>query len=274
MPHHSNRVLQIICLALTIFVGISASSTVTRADDKITVFAAASLTNAIEAATKAYCSQTGIDVRLSLASSSTLARQIAAGAPADIFISANERWMTWLSDQDLILPNSRYDLLSNTLVVIAPADRDMRAITIDATTDFSALIGPNDRIAMGDPDHVPAGIYAKQALQSLGQWDQLAPRLARSDNVRAALALVERGEAPLGIVYGTDGKVSDGVKVIGTLPESSHTPIKYPVAVMGQDARPEVLQFLLWLLGDDAGSIFTDYGFVPLAKNTSTQMQK
>lgn len=239
-------------------------STLAHARD-ITVFAAASLTNAIETAAKTYEQQTGDKVRLSLASSSTLARQIAAGAPADIFISANNKWMDWLDDQQLIKPNSRYDLLGNRLVLIAPGDSRLVPITIDAATDLTSLIGSDDRIAVGDPDHVPAGIYAKQALVSLGQWETINPRLARADNVRAALALVERGEAPLGIVYQTDVGISEKVKIIGTFPENSHLAITYPVALIADQAEANAIKFLLWLLGDDAGRIFADYGFEPLA---------
>jgi molybdate transport system substrate-binding protein len=232
---------------------------------EITVFAAASLTNAIETAASAYEKKTGDKIRLSLASSSTLARQIAAGAPADIFISANEKWMDWLNDQGLLMPGSRHDLLTNRLVLVAPQDSTLTPVTIGENTDLSALIGSDDRIAIGDPDHVPAGIYAKQALTSLGQWQKVAPRLARADNVRAALALVERGEAPIGIVYQTDARISDKVKIMGIFPEKSHPAITYPVALTGNMSETSTMKFLLWLLGDDAGRIFTDYGFEPVA---------
>jgi molybdate transport system substrate-binding protein len=232
---------------------------------EITVFAAASLTNAIETAASAYEKKTGDKIRLSLASSSTLARQIAAGAPADVFISANEKWMDWLNDQGLLMPGSRHDLLTNRLVLVASQDSTLTPVTIGENTDLSALIGSDDRIAVGDPDHVPAGIYAKQALTSLGQWQKVGPRLARADNVRAALALVERGEAPIGIVYQTDARISDKVKIMGTFPEKSHPAITYPVALTGNMSETSTMNFLLWLLGDDAGRIFTDYGFEPVA---------
>ncbi|MEQ8286977.1 molybdate ABC transporter substrate-binding protein [Thalassospira sp.] len=231
----------------------------------ITVFAAASLTDAIQTAAAAYEEATGDHVRLSLASSSTLARQIAAGAPADIYISANQKWMTWLEDQNLIRLGSRHNLLANSLVLIAPADSPIEPFEITATTELTSLISARDRIAVGDPDHVPAGIYAKQALTSMGQWDVVDPRLARADNVRAALALVERGEAPLGIVYRTDAKISKAVKIIGTFPKDSHPAITYPVALVGDQKSHAAGKLLLWLLGDDAGNIFTDYGFEPIA---------
>lgn len=232
---------------------------------EITVFAAASLTNAIKEAAHAYEQASGDTVRLSLASSSTLARQIAAGAPADIYISANERWMDWLADQKLINTNSRYDLLANQLVLIAPHDSEIEVSGINTSIDLLGMIGTNDRIAVGDPDHVPAGMYAKQAMTSLGQWDAINPRLARADNVRAALALVERGEAPLGIVYRTDAEISDAVKIIGTFPADSHPAITYPVAMVSGPNEKDALKLLLWLLGDDAGKIFVDYGFDPIA---------
>ena len=250
-------------LLITIIAMTGSTSTVKARD--ITVFAAASLTNAIEQISSTYEEKTGEKIRLSLASSSTLARQIAAGAPADIFISANEKWMDWLDEQNLITTNSRYDLLANRLVLIAPKSSTLSAITLDSTTDLTALIGTDERVAVGDPDHVPAGIYAKQALISLGQWDALNRRLARTDNVRSALALVERGEAPIGIVYQTDADISAQVKIIGTFPQSSHQAITYPMAMIENDPQNKAAKFMLWLLGDDASRIFADYGFEPLA---------
>lgn len=264
MPHLRSRLPCTAIFLLIAAICVGSISTTVRAHD-ITVFAAASLTNAIEVAAKTYEQETGTEIRLSLASSSTLARQIAAGAPADIFISANEKWMDWLDDQGLLMPGSRYDLLTNRLVLMASKDSPLQAIPISRTSDLTSLIGSDDRIAVGDPDHVPAGIYAKQALTSLGQWEMVSPRLARADNVRAALALVERGEAPVGIVYQTDARVSDKVKIIGTFPQNSHTTITYPIAVMSDRYKNNATKFLLWLLGDDAGRIFADYGFEPLA---------
>jgi molybdate transport system substrate-binding protein len=199
-----------------------------------------------------------------------LARQIAAGAPADIFISANEKWMDWLEDENLLIPNSRHDLLANRLVLIAPSDKALETRTISANTNLISWISPEDRIAVGDPDHVPAGIYAKSALISLDQWDAISPRLARADNVRAALALVERGEVPLGIVYQTDAGISDRVKIIATFPQDSHPAITYPAALIAGHADTKATKFFMWLLGDDAGRIFTDYGFEPIATPQST----
>ena len=264
MPRISLRLL---CKRLTTFVALGMIGTFAgqALAKEITVFAAASLTNAIESAARAYEQASGDTVRLSLASSSTLARQIAAGAPADVYISANGKWMDWLADQKLINPNSRHDLLANSLVLIAPAESAIAASNISSSTDLLGMIGSDDRIAVGDPDHVPAGIYAKQALTSLAQWDAVNPRLARADNVRAALALVERGEAPLGIVYRTDANISDAVKIIGTFPADSHPAITYPIAMVSGSNEKDALKLLLWLLRDDAGKIFVDYGFDPIA---------
>ncbi|OKH88160.1 hypothetical protein LF95_15990 [Thalassospira sp. TSL5-1] len=228
----------------------------------ITVFAAASLTDAMGDVAKAYEAQNPDDhVRLSFASSSTLARQIAAGGPAEIFISANEKWMDWLSDQDLLETGTRRDLLGNSLVLIAPKDSKLGDITLSGKSDLTRLIGKDDRIAMGDPDHVPAGIYGKQALGNLGMWEKTEPRLARADNVRAALALVERGESPLGIVYGTDAAISKGVKIIATFPANSHPAITYPVAVMKGMKNPASTGLLDFLKSPDARAVFRQYGF-------------
>ncbi|WP_245881137.1 molybdate ABC transporter substrate-binding protein [Thalassospira marina] len=230
--------------------------------EDITVFAAASLTDAMGDVAKAYEAQNPDDhVRLSFASSSTLARQIAAGGPAELFISANEKWMDWLSDQDLLEAGTRSDLLGNSLVLIAPAQSDLGNITLDDKSDLTSLIGEDDRIAIGDPDHVPAGIYGKQALGNLGMWEKTEPRLARADNVRAALALVERGESPIGIVYGTDAAISKGVKIVATFPANSHPAITYPVAVMKEMKNPASTRLLAFLKSSDASTIFSQYGF-------------
>ncbi|OSQ38582.1 hypothetical protein TMES_11640 [Thalassospira mesophila] len=230
--------------------------------EDITVFAAASLTDAMGEVAKAYEKTHGDDhVLLSFASSSTLARQISAGGPAEVYISANEKWMDWLSDQDMIEAGTRSDLLGNSLVLIAPTDSKTGTVTLDKNSDLTALMGKDDRIAIGDPDHVPAGIYGKQALTQLGMWDRTEPRLARADNVRAALALVERGEAPLGIVYGTDAAISKGVKVVATFPTNSHPAITYPVAVMKGMKNPASQRLMDFLKSSTASAIFGDYGF-------------
>ncbi|MEG9884712.1 MAG: molybdate ABC transporter substrate-binding protein [Hyphomicrobiales bacterium] len=227
----------------------------------VTVFAAASLTDAMTAIAQSFAAATGDRLRLSFAASSTLARQIAAGAPADLYISANRRWMSWLAWRTLLAPDSRHDLLTNDLVLIAPLDSPLGSFDMTAKTDLAGLLGDRDYIAVGDPDHVPAGIYAKQALESLGQWKTIEPHLARADNVRAALALVERGEASLGIVYKTDAAIARDIKVLASFPRDSHSPIAYPVALIRGHETPASIQCLTWLLGDEAGAIFSRYGF-------------
>lgn len=177
------------------------------AADKITVFAAASLTNALQDIAVQYKQEKQVDVVASYASSSTLARQIEQGAPADLFISADQQWMDYAIDKQQIVANTRYTLLGNELVLIAPQDSQIDKVEIDKKTDWKKLL-EGGRLAVGDPDHVPAGIYAKESLENLGAWSTLAPEMARANNVRSAMALVERAEAPLGIVYGSDAVAS------------------------------------------------------------------
>ncbi len=226
-----------------------------------TVFAAASLTDAMEAAGKAYEEKTGHLVRFSFASSSTLARQIEAGAPADIFASANEQWMDYLQERQLIEEDSRVSPISNGLVLIAPLDSDLSDVTVSRDTDLAAMLGDEGRLAVGDPAHVPAGIYARESLESLGLWDATEPRLARADDVRAALALVARGEAPLGIVYSTDAKIDDEVKVVGRFPADSHKPISYPFAVVKDAQGDDVDALFAFLTSEAALKIYEQYGF-------------
>jgi len=226
-----------------------------------TVFAAASLTDAVETIAAAYRSRTGVTIRLAIASSSTLARQIEAGAPADIFLSANEAWMDDLAAQNLIDTTTRVNPIGNRLALIVPADRPNIASVDDPVRDLPALLGPEGRLAVGDPDHVPAGIYARQALQSLGLWQSLEFRLARTDDVRAALALVASGEAPLGIVYATDAAITENVRIVGLLPADSHDPIRYPFAVLaGRNSAP-VAAFFAYLIGPDGLAVFEQFGF-------------
>lgn len=231
-----------------------------QATEPVTVFAAASLTDALQEIARAYHAATGVQVRLSFAASSTLARQIEAGAPADIFASANERWMDELARKDLIEPDSRTSPIANRLVLIAPGGGPDE-VELGRDTDLAALLGADGRLAVGDPDHVPAGLYARQALQALGQWDRLAPRLARADNTRAALALVERGEAPLGIVYATDAAITPRVRVIAIFPADSHAPISYPFALVKGSDNADARAFFRYLTGAEAGAIFARFGF-------------
>ncbi|ESR26241.1 molybdate ABC transporter substrate-binding protein [Lutibaculum baratangense] len=226
-----------------------------------TVFAAASLTDAMEAVGRAYQEETGEAVRFSFASSSTLARQVEAGAPADIIISANEQWMDYLQEREMIDPTTRMSPISNGLVLVAPRDGGVDEVDITAETDLAALLGTNGRLAVGDPDHVPAGIYAKQSLEALGFWGALEQRLARADDVRAALTLVSRGEASLGIVYATDAQVDGGVKVVGHFPTDSHDPITYPFAVVADAPSGSAARLFDFLTGEEALAIYERHGF-------------
>lgn len=227
---------------------------------KITVFAAASLTNALQDITAEYQKGKNVEVAASFASSSTLARQIEAGAPADIFISADQKWMDYAMSKDAIATDSRKTLLGNSLVVVAPKASSLGDVSIEAKTDWATLL-KGGRLAVGDPDHVPAGIYAKEALQKLGAWETLAAKLAPAEDVRGALALVERGEAPLGIVYGSDAVASKGVKVVGTFPADSHKKVEYPIAIVKGHENPTVTAFYGYLKGPEAAAIFQRYGF-------------
>lgn len=229
-------------------------------DGKITVFAAASLTNAMQDIAQAYKKANRVEVVSSFASSSTLARQIEAGAPADLFISADQKWMDYAVDKKSIDKATRTTLLGNSLVVVAPKASDRSDITINAKTDWASLL-QGGRLAVGDPDHVPAGIYAKEALQKLGAWETLSPKLAPAEDVRGALALVERNEAPLGIVYGSDAVASKGVKVVGTFPEDSHKKVEYPLAIVDGHKNATVTAFYDYLKGPEASAIFKRYGF-------------
>lgn len=232
------------------------------AQEKVTVFAAASLTNALQEIATQYQKEKQVEIVASFASSSTLARQIEQGAPADMFISADQQWMDYAQDKKLMENDSRYTLLGNELVVIAPKSSAQKEIVIDEKTDWKSLL-KGGHLAVGDPDHVPVGIYAKEALQNLKAWDELSPIMARANNVRAAMALVEREEAPLGIVYGSDAMASDKVKVIGLFPENSHKPVEYPMAIVKDHKNAVVSGFYDYLKTPEAAVVFKRYGFTP-----------
>lgn len=232
------------------------------AADNVTVFAAASLTNALQDIASKYEQGKDVKVVTSFASSSTLARQIEQGAPADLFLSADQQWMDWASGKKVIEEPSRVTLLGNDLVLVAPASGKHDAVTVNKETNWKNLL-KGQRLAVGDPDHVPAGIYAKEALEKLGAWDQVSPALARSNSVRAALALVERDETPYGIVYGSDAVASKKVSVVGTFPEDSHKPVEYPMAIVKDHNSPQVAAFYDYLKGPEAAAIFKQYGFTP-----------
>lgn len=227
-----------------------------RAD--VTVFAAASLAEALGEAAQVYESQGGSPATLVFAGSSALARQIEAGAPADLFISANTDWMDALQGRSLIDADTRVDLLGNALVLVGPAP--VTPVAPEAL-DLSALLD-GGRLAMALVDAVPAGIYGRAALESLGQWQAVAPQVAQADNVRAALALVATDEAPLGIVYATDAAAEPRVGVVMTFPEGSHPPIVYPAAVIaGAAGALQARAFLDWLQTPPAQAIFARHGF-------------
>jgi molybdate transport system substrate-binding protein len=226
------------------------------------LFGAASLQDALDAVIEEYQAQGGGEVSASYASSSTLARQIEQGAPADIYISANPEWMDYLEERGLIRDGSRADLLSNGLVLVAPLESDT-AIEIAPGFDLVAALD-GGLLAMGDPDHVPAGIYGRAALESLGVWGAVAPHVARADNVRAALALVARGEAPLGVVYRSDALADADVEVVGEFPRESHPPIIYPIAIVAGSEHPEATDLFELLRSEAAAGIFERFGFTIL----------
>src|SRR5207237_1941240 len=221
-------------------------------------FAAASLSDALEEVGRAFTAATGVRVAASYAASSVLAKQIEAGAPSDAFFSADVAWVDYLEKRGLIQPSSRRDVLRNMLALIAPADSTLRLRIAPGFDLAGALKG--GRLAIADPDSVPAGEYARAALTRLDVWSRVSDRAVRGENVRAALAYVARGEAPLGIVYATDAQAEKRVRVVDVFPEDSHPPITYVVALTSR-ARPEAAQLVEFLTGDAARQIFVRYGF-------------
>lgn len=228
---------------------------------EVTVFAAASLKTALDPIAAEWQAATGTTVRIAYGGSAAMARQIAEGAPADLFISAAPEWMDALEAERLIVTESRRDLLGNSLILVAHDPIAPRPI--DGALDLGALLD-GGRLSMALVDAVPAGQYGRQALETLGLWEDVQDRLAQSDNVRSALKLVELGEAPLGIVYASDAIASPGVTVVGTFPETSHPPIRYPAALTVEGARPEAAAFLDHLESLDAETVFVANGFRPL----------
>ncbi|HEX9488919.1 MAG TPA: molybdate ABC transporter substrate-binding protein [Stellaceae bacterium] len=225
----------------------------------VLVFAAASLKNALDDATAAYRQQGGDVVRISYAASSALAKQLESGAPADIFVSADLDWMDYAQRQGLINAATRKDFLANRLVLVAPASSNV-AVTIAPNFPLAALLA-DGRLAIADPDIVPAGKYAKAALEHLGVWPSVEPKVARAENVRAALFYVVRNEAPLGIVYATDAAAETGVKIVDVFPEESHPPICYPIALTATSKSPAAAAFLAFLESPAARRFFEAQGF-------------
>jgi molybdate transport system substrate-binding protein len=229
---------------------------------EITVFAAASLTDALPALAARYAAQAGVTPGFSFAASSLLARQIEAGAVADVFIAADEAWMDYLAARGLVRGESRRPLAGNRLVLIG--GNAGTPLAPDARPDVAALLGTG-RLAIGDPAHVPAGQYARAALTTLGQWAAVKDRLVPAESVRAALTYVAQGETPLGIVYATDARAADRVRVLWTFPADSHPPIRYPAAVTAEARAPAAAAaFVTWLAGPDATALWRRFGFEPL----------
>ena len=231
------------------------------AETEVVVFAAASTTNAITEIGERYAARGLGHITTSFASSSTLAKQIASGAPADVYLSANKKWMDFLEEKGAIEKASRFDLLSNRIVLIVPVASPIQTIEIKKGLDLAALLGGEGRLAMGDPDHVPAGMYGKGAMQTLGLWAQVESRLAPMKDVRAALVLVERAEAPLGQVYATDAAISAKVRAVGAFPVEAHPPIVYPVAAVAEGKTGAAADFLNFLKTPEARAVFVKYGF-------------
>ena len=230
------------------------------ASAKVTVFAAASMTDALQQVAKDYAKQNPKnEVVFSFASSSTLAKQVEEGAPADIFVSASNKWMKYLSEKDLTVKETEKVLVGNDLVLIAPAKSAVNSVDIEKGEWINAL--KDSYLSVGDPAHVPAGQYAEEALSKLNLWDKVQERLARAKDVRGALALVERAEAPYGIVYSTDAKVSQQVKTVAVFPADSHKPVVYPVSILKDHDNTDARDFLKYLESDAAKKVLVGYGF-------------
>ena len=239
------------------------------AQEKVTVFAAASLKNALDAVNGACEADVGEQATVSYAASSALAKQIEEGAPADVFISADLDWMKYLSDRKLTRPDTEFKLLGNRIVLVAPADSKVE-VKIEKGFDLAGLLG-DGRLAIGDVKAVPAGKYGKAALESLGVWASVEGKVAQAENVRAALKFVSTGEAALGIVYQTDANAEPGVKVVGTFPEDSHPPIIYPVAQILDSKDDDTPAFLKCLRSAKAKDLFEAQGFTFLRRSSPTE---
>jgi molybdate transport system substrate-binding protein len=253
-------------VVLTVLFG-STSPPARAQDNSLVVFAAASMKNALDDVDAAYTAKTGVKVAASYAASSTLAKQIEQGAPADVFVSADTDWMDYATSKKNINETTRVNLLGNSIVLIAPKDSKIGDVTIGPGFDLAKLAG-DGKIATGDVKAVPVGKYAKAALEKLGAWSAAEPKFAMADSVRAALTLVARGEAVLGIVYSTDAKVEPGVKIVGTFPADSHPPIIYPVAAT-TTAKADTTGYLAFLRSSAAKTILEKYGFTFLISPTT-----
>ena len=252
---------QITCAGLALACLLLTMSQARAADKGITVFAAASATNALSEIAKMYAAGGGGAVALSFASSSTLAKQIENGAPADVFLSANAQWMDHLAAKQLLDAGSRADLLGNRIVLIVPKDSPVQTLAVTPQLNLKDILGADGRLSVGDPAHVPVGSYAKAALEHLQLWPQVENRLAPAKDVRAGLALVERGESPLGIVYASDAGISDKVRIVGTFPADSHPKVDYPIAAIKGPNSASARAFIAFLRGAQARAVWAKYGF-------------
>ena len=257
-------------LAAAALMGLGSTSLPAQAQQKeLVIFAAASMKNALDEAAASWAKEAGRPApKISYASSNALAKQIEQGAPADLFVSADLDWMDYVAGKNLIKPNTRISLLANRIALIAPSDSTAN-VTLAAGVDLTAALGAG-RLAMGNVDSVPAGKYGKAALEKLGGWDKVKDKVAQADNVRAALLLVSRGEAPLGIVYATDAAADPQVKVVATFPQDTHPPIIYPVAVLKDATNPDAEGFLTYLRSAGPKATFEKQGFTVLNKPASS----
>lgn len=239
---------------------VGAAAAVADEPQAILVFDAASLTDVLDELGRTFAERTHVQVKSSPAASSVLAKQIEAGAAADVFFSADLEWMDYLEQRKLLRPGSRHDVVLNRLVLIAPVDSKV-SVKIAPGFDLLQALG-DGKLATGDPDSVPVGKYAHAALEKLGVWDRVSSRIVRAENVRSALAFVARGEAPLGIVYRTDALSEKRVRIVDVFPEDSHPPVIYPIALTTR-ASPEAQRFVDFVTSDAAKPIFRKYGFQP-----------
>ncbi|EUB99033.1 molybdenum ABC transporter, periplasmic molybdate-binding protein [Rhizobium sp. CF080] len=248
--------------AAAAFVTLASFAAPAAAQEKVTVFAAASMKNALDNANKAWGTQGGKDVTVSYAASSALAKQIESGAPADIFISADLDWMKYISDRKLVKEDTKFNWLGNRIVLVAAKDA-AKPVDIKPGFDLAGLL-KGGRLAMGEPNAVPAGKYGKAALEKLGVWSSVEKSVAGAESVRSALALVSRGEAPYGIVYQTDAAADPGVAIVGTFPADTHPPIIYPIAILSESKSKDAAAYLDYLKSAKAAPFFEKEGFTVL----------
>jgi molybdate transport system substrate-binding protein len=256
-------------LGLALPAAVALMPRMAQAAGELVIFAAASLKNALDEIATTWAKATGKPMpKISYAASSALAKQIEQGAPADLFISADLDWMDYLAGKNLIKADSRFNLLGNKIVLIAPKDSKLSTVAITGADLTKALAG--GRLSMASVESVPVGKYGKAALEKLGAWNDVKDHLAQAENVRAALLLVARGEAPLGIVYSTDAAAEPGVKIVGTFPDNSHAPIIYPAALTKDSSSTDAKAFLDFLRSAKARTSFEKQGFTVLVKSASS----